>query len=342
MQNNVFILLYRVPGTVRDFAPFTGSSNGNVRKAICAASTGGLTKFVTAAASALGCSLSAVNLFSNTGTEIQNLYTGGVLYAATDGGLIAVNSGMYNSASAMGEDLVARQPKISKGASVIESTGASTSTTAYSSGVVTMVIPATNNQYTLSANINPALVVGSVVRITSGANIGLEFSIIFISSSTVGFADISSEEIATGTFTYIMPTAVGATQYYVENANPLAGQGYALSVTSNLPKPQYVPIASVWANKGTDGVSNYINENQSCYGSYLPASVPQSRRCQSSSRLQIGNGSNSVSDPMANGVTIFTIRDLQYIGEQVQLDDISTAAIIQQAATSEIVVWTRG
>ena len=37
-----------------------------------------------------------------------------------------------------------------------------------------------------------------------------------------------------------------------------------------------------------------------------------------------------------------TIRDIQYIGEQVQLDDVVTSAIIQSAATSEIVVWTRG
>jgi len=44
----------------------------------------------------------------------------------------------------------------------------------------------------------------------------------------------------------------------------------------------------------------------------------------------------------SSGTTAFAIRDIQYIGEQVQLDDISASAIIQQAATSEIVVWTRG
>ncbi len=42
------------------------------------------------------------------------------------------------------------------------------------------------------------------------------------------------------------------------------------------------------------------------------------------------------------GNTTFAIRDIQYIGEQVQLDDVVTSAIIQSAATSEIVVWTRG
>jgi len=115
---------------------------------------------------------------------------------------------------------------------------------------------------------------------------------------------------------------------------------------SGLPKPQYVPAQAPW-NKGisivggvltNSGVSvTYINERQSCYGTYLPAAQAQSRRCWPNTKLE------ATGDSYANaGNTFFTIRDIQYIGEQVQLDDVVTSAIIQSAATSEIVVWTRG
>lgn len=105
--------------------------------------------------------------------------------------------------------------------------------------------------------------------------------------------------------------------------------------TSNLPKPQYVPVKEPW-NK-VDGVTVYVNEAATAYGTYLPASQAQSRRCWPNTKLQ------ATGDNFANsGQTYFTIRDIQYIGEQVQLDDVVTSAIIQSAATSEIVVWTRG
>jgi hypothetical protein len=122
--------------------------------------------------------------------------------------------------------------------------------------------------------------------------------------------------------------------------------GGHFSAFSSLPKPQYIPQINPWEKKSffktvngviTPVTSTFCNENQSCYGTYLPASVPQTRRCSASSRL-------AINDPLfqASGTTAFAIRDLQYIGEQVQLDDISASSIIQLAATSEIVVWTRG
>ena len=125
---------------------------------------------------------------------------------------------------------------------------------------------------------------------------------------------------------------------------PVAGQaiqisaGFSTSVssTSNLPKPQYVPCSTPWASK-EEGVLTYINERASCYGTYLPASQAQSRRCWINTKM------DATGDAFANaGQTSFSIRDIQYIGEQVQLDDVVTSAIIQSAATSEIVVWTRG
>lgn len=114
-------------------------------------------------------------------------------------------------------------------------------------------------------------------------------------------------------------------------------QGFHLSPFSGLPKPQYVPIGSPWIMKAsTTETTVYINENQACYGTYLPASCPQVRRCQKDSRLKVSDAFDFA------GTTSFAIKDLQYVGEQVQLDDISTSAIIAQAASAEIVVWTRG
>jgi len=114
-------------------------------------------------------------------------------------------------------------------------------------------------------------------------------------------------------------------------------QGFHLSPFSNLPKPQYVPVQEPYAYKSSATATVvYCNENQACYGTYLPAAVAQVRRCQKDTRLKVTDNFDYA------GTTSFAIKDLQYIGEQVQLDDISTSAIIAQAASAEIVVWTRG
>lgn len=122
-----------------------------------------------------------------------------------------------------------------------------------------------------------------------------------------------------------------AARHYPQNDNLM---GVAAFTTSNLPKPQYIPTSEPWVKTGA---KTYINERASCFGTYLPASQMQTRRCWPNTKLDAtgDNFSNS-------GQTFFTIRDIQYIGEQVQLDDVVTSAIIQSAATSEVVVWTRG
>ena len=115
-----------------------------------------------------------------------------------------------------------------------------------------------------------------------------------------------------------------------------AVNGFHQTTVSNLPKPQFLPTAAPWF-KEVGAQKTYVPENQVCFGTYLPASQAQSRRCWPNTKL------NATSDNYANsGATYFTIRDIQYIGEQVQLDDVVTSAIIQSAATSEVVVWTRG
>ncbi len=258
----------RVPGTVRDFAPFTGSAQGKKRRVEdpkgngADATTGGngLCQFASEDA-ALGCTFAGVCYFQ--ASDVTSYGNGAGVAAtgtATKGnGAIVPYSNMYTSTCAMGEDFIAP--------------------------INSVIIHAAPGNGYVSMN---------------GRNGG---------------------EIATGI------------------------SGFTTSTRSELPKPQYVPCAQPWLQKAfTTGLpgavaevlSIYVNERDSCYGTYLPASVPQTRRCQVSSRLGVSDNFNNA------GVTVFAIRDLQYIGEQVQLDDISTSAIIQHAATSEIVVWTRG
>lgn len=259
----------RVPGTVRDWAPFTGAANGAPRGGTIsgltttAGASGGICAAILADA-ALGCSSAMLNCQNNNSAAplgLANYYRNTTLLANPTAEVLALNSGkiipnsyVYNTSSAMGEDLKGSQ---------------------------TNVVPLTA-----------------------------------LNAWTTG-------QIAT-------------------NFNNPALHGFDLDTMTRLPKPQYMPVAQPWLQKSfyTAGASvsaAYVNENAACFGTYLPASRPQTRRCQLSSRL-------AIVDPIFSsaGVTAFAIRDLQYIGEQVQLDDISTSAIIQHAATSEIVVWTRG
>lgn len=206
----------RVPGTLRDFVPFTGTASGQARVVQSALAA----NIETAA---FGCSSSLVV----SAAQVANVDNSVVL-----------NSQMYSTLAALGQDLV----------------------TPFAYGTV---------------------------------NTAAEFS--------------SSFNNAGGSYTYS---------------------------TSNLPKPQYVPVKEPWAK---DGAPVYVSERATAYGTYLPASQAQSRRCWPNTKL------DATGDNFANaGQTYFTIRDIQYIGEQVQLDDVVTSAIIQSAATSEIVVWTRG
>ena len=255
--------LRRVPGTVRDFSPFTGGvtnayRSGTIETQLSWPTSGPMATGGVLQSTAMGCFNSRVVGFDSSA---DTGYAGILAYSTQDpavaqtssvinvpdGYLITRNSNMYNTASAMGQDLVPTQQQ----------------------GVVDSV-----------------------------------------------------------TATIVNSTAID-----------IAGGHYC--PFSNLPKPQYVPCPTPWSKKafftsagGTIAVSN-CNERLACYGTYLPASTPQVRRCQYSSRL-------GVSDSFNNAVTTFAIRDLQYIGEQVQLDDLSASAIIQMAASSEVVVWSRG
>lgn len=252
--------LRRVPGTVRDFSPFTGAITGSSRvgtivTGLSYPTTGSVAVANNLLNTAMGCFQSRVLPYDSTtdanyggiqrySTNTPGTAQGAGVIVAADGYAIVRNSNMYNTSSAMGEDLVPTQ--------------------------------------------NQGLVAGADV---------LQMGI-----------DVTGSHIC-----------------------PF----------SALPKPQYVPSLNPWSSKsffnaGIAVNAVYCNERQACYGTYLPASTPQVRRCQATTRLGVVDAFS------ASGTTTFAIRDLQYIGEQVQLDDLSASAIIQMAASSEVVVWSRG
>jgi hypothetical protein len=55
--------------------------------------------------------------------------------------------------------------------------------------------------------------------------------------------------------------------------------GFSYDTVTNCPKPQWVPSATPWL-KGNHDLVSVVNENAACWGTYLPASQPQTRRCQ--------------------------------------------------------------
>lgn len=355
----------RVPGTVRDFVPFTGSATGvargsnvlgyNLARGSGAAIYDGQSKFAVANA-AFGCANSAVCQIGggsaiNT-AQIQDgsntgVYgTAGAALTLTNGvsnGGIIPRTAMYNTASAMGEDLVGLQQKFIPGPIVNEQTGTGFVSVPTATGTVASLAGAAGNSTLTLSAANASIVVGSIIQIRNPASEANELVRLQITGAPTGAAypcELIGPSVINFTGAALNYSAIySPTQsvgYTVQCPDPCEGAGFHLNPFSNLPKPQYIPVSSPWTSKEFSAIANYVNENATCYGTYLPASVPQSRRCQPTSRLAIVDAYNY------SGATTFAIKDLSYIGEQVQLDDISASAIINHAATSEVVVWTRG
>lgn len=334
----------RVPGTVRDFAPFTGASNGNRRFGQSLTSFNFLSASLDTAGTALyptGAALGCTNamLYSGFTTDATGLLanTAACVYAPNPtSGVIVPGSYIYNTSSAMGEDLVAAQAAIDRVDGLLSTSSETVTFTLAVNGILTVTDVSAD---TFAIESGMALTITPTGGFNQGEAIWL--TILSQADGTIGGAGDYVTDIVGSTLTSTTTALRLPNSSYIAHSNANLS-GYSLGVYTNLPKPQYMPTATPWSQKtvGTlaaPTIASYCNENAACYGTYLPASVPQTRRCQVSSRLSISDANFS-----ANGATAFAIRDLQYIGEQVQLDDISTSAIIQHAATSEIVVWTRG
>lgn len=300
----------RVPGTVRDFTPFGGGANGSLRlNQSCSPAYGNLpvpTTYDTGtglftynpAGASLGCGNAMVTAFNSTNPAsnayISNITNVGVVAGTSS--QIVVGSNMYNSSSAMGEDLIASQAPCypSDGPAVAGATGTAS---VGATGIFTVTV--------ITANVLQAGVVvilgGVYYEITSqltGTDGGVG------TYSVVGAPDAP---VASEGFTVQATTSC---QVPIANGQQV---GFHLGSFSNLPKPQYVPSPTPWSQKSLSSIASYCNERASCYGTYLPASVPQTRRCQVSSRLAISDAIFAQA-----GVTAFAIRDLQVRGLPLQ------------------------
>jgi hypothetical protein len=204
----------------------------------------------------------------------------------------------------------------------------------------TGVVAGNRNTGSPLVNVGGARYAGLVSIPAANAGLGCSTSGVYFNGYNKGTSAIDGTEmyntdsalgldLACPQFSVGVPAAAGVTSGQLLQGAILSGSHF--ETVTNLPKPQYVPSSTPWL-KANNAIVSICNESAACYGTYLPASQPQVRRCQMSTRL------DATTDGFSNvGTTVFSIRDIQYIGEQVQLDDVVTSA-----ATSEIVVWTRG
>jgi len=297
----------RVPGTVRDFAPFTGAANGAHRFGVVQSSLGGGcfaandpngAGTIDAAAASLGCTYAM--LFNDRsisgGTAGLNVVTTLIPYSATNGSAITPGSFVYNTPSTMGEDLVPTQPLIEFGENILS---AFNTITASLDGNQVLTVTATSGLIKIGQFINHPTTSAklAILEQTTGSPLG-------------GLGTYVCGSEGTDAFASQVLTIYGANNMFMGHANPARG-GYSLNTKTNLPKPQYMPCANPWVQKEASStvIATYCNERSACYGTYLPSSVAQTRRCQNTSRLDIAG------DPFAsNGATAFAIRDLQVRG----------------------------
>jgi hypothetical protein len=107
--------------------------------------------------------------------------------------------------------------------------------------------------------------------------------------------------------------------------------------TSGIPLPQYILSPAPWLQKnfaygqnadrtyGFWGATTGIlgSEITACYGSYLSASIPQSRRVLQSGIAQ-------------NGTTTYRMSNIEFVSQQIILPDSVSASILEDAASGDI------
>jgi hypothetical protein len=116
------------------------------------------------------------------------------------------------------------------------------------------------------------------------------------------------------------------------------------------PTPQYQLVQNPWLYKPvtiTAGAPAIVaaNESQCFYGTYLPASVPQSTRIFALKPDGSSNGSNPVPPPASasttnNEGTTYTISNISLVGDQLILPGPVTDDVVEQAGAAKFNVDT--
>lgn len=103
-----------------------------------------------------------------------------------------------------------------------------------------------------------------------------------------------------------------------------------------IPIPQYVPVAQPWIVKDGVSLTRYVSENESCYGTYLKQAVAQS------SRTVLGSMNNPPSTLAGydTGVTSYTVSNVELITEQILLPDAVTSQVLDGASAGAITYHT--
>lgn len=132
--------------------------------------------------------------------------------------------------------------------------------------------------------------------------------------------------------------------------NNALNSSVAVSVMSGLAMPQYVPVQKPWGNKGsfissgaaitiTNEASYFVNEAQVCFGTYLPASVPQTKRTTAAS--VVTNGTNLTGDVAyyknyGAYTTTYSVTGVELVLELMTMSDELNRAIIERASSGSL------
>ena len=114
-------------------------------------------------------------------------------------------------------------------------------------------------------------------------------------------------------------------------------------MVTGLPKPQYVPVKTPWiyGQRFTSllkpgETTDYCEETENCFGTYLPASTAQVRRTTTTSNAKIASLDSSNLGTQNSPKVEIIIQNLMYVGLQIILPDEVTANIVRVAVNGDI------
>jgi hypothetical protein len=109
-----------------------------------------------------------------------------------------------------------------------------------------------------------------------------------------------------------------------------------------IPLPQYIPCATPWLMKDQNCAAiTFVSETANCFGTYLEASRPQTRRCSSSLLVIPTNSDSTITSPTGSSERpTYTISNVQLITEQILLSASLTDELIASALSGGLEVNT--
>jgi hypothetical protein len=324
----------RVPGTIRDYVPFTGTAFNQPRfpkqatvlngeqvndflgvermlpmyADIPRSARDGRGGFTVAANILLGDSISAVTTGFNTRAESK------------DGATICYNANACKGLHYMPHPSIASQnyvnATLSAGKFPVCSNVINSSETRQvcasvldHNSVYSSNHPDTNQTASMIAkyvtNAYPGSLVTGVRAVRGNVNTGSQF--------------------VTANYTGATDEPVHYQRFEVQNICNVGG----------IPIPQYVPVKTPWVVKDGKTPCIYCPENEACYGTYLKQAVAQSSRTVYGSMNNPPPGVN-----YTTYTTSYTVSNVELITEQILLPDAVTSQVLEGASAGAITYHT--